>query len=92
MSTSAMVSISDRWVRLLRSPLFTLVEALSGIAITFAPLFLYADSVLNDSPALKRVITVCCFALIYLVPFFYMAFARSIIRQIPRPNVVRGDA
>ena len=93
MSTSTVtVSVRERWVRRLRSPVFTLAQTLSAVSITFAPLFLYNASDLVLSPPMKVALTIGCFTIIYLVPLFYMRFAQSIIRQIPHPNALRSDA
>ena len=87
------IVIDEEWIRRIRSPLYKVVEVLTGVAITFAPMFLYqAGSGHLFTGVTKAVIVILCFGMIYLVPLFYIAFARGVIRQIPQREALRGDA
>ena len=78
------VEVSDKWVSRVQSAQFKLVQALTGVAITFAPILLYyTASTSQFAPGTKVAIVAVCFALIYFVPLFYIAFSRSILSQIP---------
>jgi len=76
------VTIDSKWIKRINSPLFVIVQALSGISITFAPLFLYWSAEWGLKGPLKWSVIIICFVLIYFVPAFYMWIAGPIIRQI----------
>jgi hypothetical protein len=38
---SIVVSIDSKWVRIVRSPAYFIVSALSGVAVTFFPMYMY---------------------------------------------------
>jgi hypothetical protein len=80
---SIVVSVDEKWERRVRSPLYGIVEALSGVAITFAPGLLYYAAASDRLPVgLKSGMILLAVALIFLVPLLYMSFARSVIRRI----------
>lgn len=80
---SIVVSVDEKWASRVRSPLYRIVEALSGVAITFAPALLYYAAASDHlAVALKSGMIALAAALIFLVPLFYISFARSIIRRI----------
>jgi hypothetical protein len=76
------IEIDSKWVRRINSPLFIIVQALSGVSITFAPLFLYWTGSWGLTGPTKWIIIVVCFALIVIIPGCYMWFASSIVRQL----------
>jgi hypothetical protein len=80
------IEVDPGWVARLNSPLFAIVQALSGVSITFAPLFLYwAGSWGLTGPA-KWIIIVVCFAIIVTIPGYYMWVASPIIGQLRKAS------
>ncbi len=80
MSDKVMIEVDAKWVRRINSPWYWAVSTLTGVSITFAPLFLYRYG--QDGGATWKVAT--CFALIYLVPLFYIRLGAHVIRAIRR--------
>ena len=76
------VEINPKWRKLARSPLCFLVAALQGVAITFAPLFLYWCGKGSFLPGYEWLIVPLCFAAIFLVPLFYYRLGGAVIREL----------
>ena len=81
------IEVDSKWVGRLNSPLFTVVQALSGVSITFAPLFLYWAGSWGLTGSLKWIIIAICFALIVIIPSYYIWFASPIIAQLRKVAV-----
>lgn len=80
------IEVNSKWVARINSPLFIIVQALTGVSVSFAPLFLYwAGSWGLTGPA-KWITIVVSYALIVIVPGYYMWFASPIIRQLRKPS------
>ena len=75
------IEIDSRWQRIVRSPIFYVVAALQGVAITFAPLFLYQCGQ-KKWFGYEPVIVPVCFAVIFLVGMFYFALGGAVIREL----------
>lgn len=84
MAQPVTVQISPKWVSLINSPLMLVVWALQGVAISFAPLFLYWSGKGWFFPASKLVVVSLCFALIFGEGFFYMSLANHVVAQVRR--------
>jgi len=80
------VEIDQKWANVARSPLYFVVAALTGVSITFAPLFLYESGTGRLFPGHARVIVPLCFAVIYFVPFFYMRLGGAVIAELRRES------
>ena len=78
------IEIDSRWVRIVRSPLYWIVAALQGIAVSFAPLFLYWSGRGIFYPNYRWFIVPSCFAVIFLVGYFYMALGSAVIAELRR--------
>lgn len=76
------VEISGVWVRRLNSPLFVVVDALTGVSISFAPMGLLWLGIRNQWKMLTVSGAVVCFLTVYFVPVFYMRLAGQVIRQL----------
>jgi len=76
------IQVDKKWVGRINSPLFTVIQALSGVSITFAPLFLYFAGSWGLTGPLKWTIIAVCFTLIVLVPGYYMWVASPIISKL----------
>ena len=75
------VELDSKWERRVNSPLFWAVSALTGISITYAPFYLYRagqDGLSESSGWLVPT----CFAVIYLVPLFYIRLGAEVIKSI----------
>lgn len=74
------VIIPAVWVRRINSPWMYVVGALTGVSVSFAPLFLFQ---LGRSQAeYWNPLVLLCFAIIYLVPGFYMRLAGIVLSQL----------
>jgi hypothetical protein len=79
------VEIDSRWVRVVHSPIYTwIVTPLTGVAISFAPLFLYWCGKGTFFPGTEWIVVPACFLVIYLVGIFYIALGSSVIRALPK--------
>ena len=76
------IEVDSKWVKRINSPLFTVVQALTGVSITFAPLFLYWAGSWGLTGPIKWITITVCFALIVLVPGYYMWIASPIILKL----------
>ena len=81
------VEVDSRWVKIVRSPLYWVVAALQGVAISFAPLFLYWSGKGFFPPGENRFLVPLCFATIFFVGMFYMVLGSGVIRELRKvPN------
>jgi hypothetical protein len=76
------VEIDPRWVRIVRSPVYVVVSALTGVSISFAPLFLYWSGKGKFFPGYEWFVVPLCFAVIYLVPAFYFVLGGMVARKL----------
>jgi hypothetical protein len=76
------IEVDSKWVDRVNSLLFTIVQALTGVSITFAPLFLYWAGSWGLSGPLQWTVIAVCFALIICVPGYYIWVASPIISQL----------
>jgi hypothetical protein len=90
MTEPVVVQISPKWVSLIKSPLMWAVWALQGVAISFAPLFLYWSGKGLFLPAERRLMIPVCFAIIFLEGFFFCSLANHVIGQVRRATQRRG--
>lgn len=79
MRENVLIEIDAKWVHRVNSPWYWLVEALSGVSISFAPVFLYWFG--RDAERWK---VLACFAIIYFVPLFYISLGHELVRAIRR--------
>lgn len=84
MAEPVTVQITPKWVSLIKSPLMVVVWALQGLAVSFAPLFLYWSGKGWFFPATKWIVVPLCFAIILGVSFFYMSLANLVVAQVRR--------
>jgi hypothetical protein len=76
------VEVSSKWVAIARSPLYVIVSALTGVSVTFAPLFLYWSGKGKFFPAYEWIVVPLCFAVIYSVPLFYFAVGNAVAKDL----------
>ncbi len=76
------IEIDSKWVGIVRSPIYGLMSALTGVSITFAPLFLYWSGQGKFYHAYEWIVVPLCFALIFFVPLFYFRLGNSVAKQL----------
>ena len=76
------IEIDPKWVRLTRSPIYSFVSALTGVSVTFAPLFLYWAGKGKFYPNQEWIVVPLCFAVIYFVPLFYFRLGNVVAKEL----------
>ena len=76
------VEIDPRWAKIVRSPVYIVVSALTGVSVSFAPLFLYWSGKGKFFPGYEWVVVPTCFAVIYVVSFFYFLLGSILARKL----------
>ena len=74
------VEIDQKWVRITRSPLYGLVAGLTGVSVTFAPLFLYCKG--KFYPGFEWIVVPLCFGVIWAVVSFYFGIGNPIAKAL----------
>jgi hypothetical protein len=75
------IELDSKWVKRVRSPLLWVVETAQGVAISFAPLFLY-EAGKGWFHKYEYIVAASCFAVILLVGFFYLRLGGEVIREL----------
>ena len=75
------IELDVKWQRIARSPLYFVVAAFQGVAVSFAPLFLYwcAKGMFTGY---EWFVVPCCFAVIIFVALFYYLLGGAVIREL----------
>ena len=76
------IEIDSKWQRVVHSPLYFIVATLQGVAITFAPLFLYWCGKGTFHKGYEWLVVPACFALIFFVPLFYYRLGGAVIKEL----------
>jgi hypothetical protein len=76
------IEIDSRWSKRVNSPLFRVVQTVQGVAVSFAPLFLY-ESGKGWFRNYEYAVAGSCLAII-LLGFFYIQLGGEIIRELRR--------
>jgi hypothetical protein len=76
------VEIDQKWVRLARSPLYYIAAGLTGVSVTFAPLFLYWSGKGTFFHGYEWIIVPLCFVVIYFVPGFYFGIGTAVAKEL----------
>ena len=80
------VEIHPFWVKIVRSPIYIVVTALTGVSVSFAPLSLYWGGKGEFYPGYEWIVVTMCFAAIYLVPAFYIRFGSLVAAELRRDS------
>ena len=80
------VEISETWMRFARSPLGLAAIALSGVSVSFAPLFLFWAG--QRGASLTSPTVLALFAVIFLVPLVFIRLGSRVLLAI-RSNTSR---
>jgi hypothetical protein len=89
------VKVDTKWLRRLKSPfIFGPVAALTGVSVTFAPLFLLTCGQVREWTMYHWVAVSVSFLVIYFVPSFYMSLASEVMAELAkidrRPDEVQN--
>lgn len=76
------VEIDPKLVKFVRSPAFSIVAALQGVTVSFAPLFLYWSGQGKFYHGYESFIVPLCFAVICLVPLVYFRLGGAVIKEL----------
>jgi hypothetical protein len=76
------VEIDSKLVKLIRSPIYGIASALTGVSISFAPLFIYWSGKGRFFPGYEWLVVPLCFAIIYLVPLFYFRLGNMVAAKV----------
>lgn len=81
------VSIDAKWKRRVKSPyIMGPVAALTGVSVTFAPLYLFTRGPIGELEAWEWVGVAASVLMIYLVPGFYMRLAAEVMAALLRAD------
>jgi hypothetical protein len=81
------VEVDAKWVKIVNSPLYWIVTSLQGVAITFAPLFLYWSGRGKFYHGWEWLVVPSCLAAIFLVGFFYMLLGSAVVRELRKKRL-----
>jgi len=81
------IELDAKWVRQVNSPYMHIVWAFQGVAITFAPLFLFWAGTGNFFSGYKLVVVPLCFAAVYLIPRFYYRLGAAVITELRKQSI-----
>ena len=76
------IELNANWAKRVNSPFMYIVTALQGVSITFAPLFLYWAGAGKFYPGAEWTIVLVCFAIVILIPLFYMRLGGAVIKEL----------
>jgi hypothetical protein len=76
------VEIDSKWMRIVRSPLYWIVATLQGVAVSFAPLFLYESGKGWFPRGSEWYVVPLCVATIWIVAFFYIRLGNEVVQEL----------
>jgi len=86
------VRIDAKWKRRVKSPyIMGPVAALTGVSVSFAPLFLFTRGPIGELAAWEWAGVAASFLMIYLVPGFYMRLATEVMAALLREDAAVGE-
>jgi hypothetical protein len=89
---TVIVEIDSGWVMFVRSPVFIVVSALSGVSVSFAPYFLYLSGQGKFYHGYEWLVVPLCFAVTCLVPLVYMRIGSAVIKKLRQCEQVTPDS
>jgi uncharacterized YccA/Bax inhibitor family protein len=78
------VEIDPILVKIACSPIYFIASALTGVSVSFAPLFLYLSGKGEFYPKYQRIVVPLCFAVICLVLLFYFRLGSVVVKELRR--------
>jgi hypothetical protein len=79
-----MVEVDSKWMKVVHSPLYWIVVMFQGVSLSLAPLFIYFAGKGMVPHSLGWFVALLCFAIIFLVGFFYMRLGGEVISELRR--------
>jgi hypothetical protein len=76
------VEIDRKLVTMARSPIYLIVSALTGVSVTFAPLFLYWSGKGKFFPGYEKITVPLCFLVIFFVLGFYFCLGTAVAKEL----------
>ena len=80
------IEIDPTWAKIVRSPVYYIVASLTGVSISFCPLFLYWSGKGMFNPKYQWLIVPLLFVIIFVVPFFYMSLGSMVIKELRKSS------
>ena len=81
------VEVSPTLAKIVRSPAHVIATALTGVSISFAPLFLYWSGQGKFYPRYDWVAVPVCFAMIFLVPLYFYRLGNMVAKELRKHSV-----
>lgn len=78
------IEVDEKWARTVRSPMYWVVSALTGVSVTFCPLFLFLFLFGREGTSMTDWRVLICLAIGYLIPFVHFRLAAPVMKQIRR--------
>jgi hypothetical protein len=86
--TKVSIEIDSKWVKRVHSPLFSVVATLQGVAVTFAPMFLFwSGKGMFHNHWSEWIIASMSFASIFLVGWFYVRLGSAVVGELRKKNL-----
>ena len=76
------IELDVKWRKLTHSPFYFLIAALQGVAVSFAPLFLYWCGKGIFFPGYEWLVVPACFVVIFIVGMFYFSLGSAVIKEL----------
>jgi hypothetical protein len=76
------VDIDEKWIKLARSPLAFIATSLSGVSVSFAPLFLYQYGAGKEPLGPPEFGVPICWAVILISGFFHIKLSQHVLARI----------
>ncbi len=76
------IEVDSKWVKIVHSPLFWIMGSMQGLAIGFAPLFLYFAGKGMLPRGFNWIVVPLCFAVIWLVGLFYTRLGGEVMAEL----------
>ena len=76
------VEIDSKLAKIVRSPAFSIVAALQGICVSFAPAFLYWSGQGKFFHGFEWFVVPMCFGVICLVPLVYFRLGNAVVKEL----------
>ena len=81
-----MIEVDSKWMKVVHSPLYWIVVTFQGVSVSIAPLFIYFAGKGMVPHSLGWLVALLCFAIIFLVGFFYMRLGSEVISELRKTS------
>lgn len=79
------IDLTEGWIKLAKSPVRTVIAALSCLSLSFGPLFLFTygkEGLRYTDPKV-----IACFGAVFLIPLVYIRLASVVLTQVRESEV-----